>query len=113
MCAGQDSFKNVVTFTFHENKDLGENFVKSLQEFFGEENVISIDQSTYGIKNEQILTIDDLRNILGQAEKKGYHPQKGDVLNLLFSSNDEIKRIKYVINPSSEFVRQHQLMCDK
>lgn len=113
MCAGQESFKNVVTFTFHENKVLGDNFVKSLKEAFGEENVISIDQSTYGIKNGQILTINDLRDILEKAEEAGCHHKDGDELNLLVPDNNEIKQYKYVCNPSEEYLRQHPLMRDK
>ena len=104
MCMDKDFFKNVVTFTFHKNCNLGENFVESLKESYGDENVVYIDQSTYGIKRGSPITLDDVIIILEKAKGKGEKPTTGDEISLLVSGDDNIVQEKIIINPAMEYI---------
>lgn len=77
------SLKTVVTFTFHDNKKLGDAFVAALKELYGNDNVCQIDQSTYGV-NDQQLTIDNLYSVLYKAEEKSEKHKKEDEIHVLY-----------------------------
>ncbi len=74
--------KVIVTFTFKDNKILGECFVKAIKEYCEEDNVIPIDQSTYGVR-EKVLTQDQLISILYKAEASAGKPKQGDKVCLI------------------------------
>ena len=74
--------KAVVTFTFIDSKNLGNNFVEALKEKYQEKNVIYIDQSTYGIDGQEVDT-KDILGVLLNAEEKGEKCKDGDTLTLI------------------------------
>lgn len=90
--------KTVVTFTFHDNENLGKAFVASLEELYGKDNVYPIDQSTYGVNNHT-LTIDDLYSVLVKAEEKDKKHQKLDELHILHVIDEQ----SIVLNSSFDY----------
>lgn len=72
----------VVTFTFCDSKHLGEYFVESLKDKYGEDNVIHIDQSTYGIINDEVTT-NDILLALSKAQEKGEKCKDGDEIKII------------------------------
>lgn len=90
--------KTVVTFTFHDNENLGKTFVAKLEETYGKNNVYNIDRSTYGINN-QTLTIDELYAVLMKAEEKSDKHNEQDELHILHVIDEE----SIVLNSSLDF----------
>ena len=88
-------FKNIVTFTFAGNKELGQKFVELLEEKYGADYQ---DQSTYGIP-EIDLTIDDIRALCLEALKNNhYNYNKGNEVHL-FKPIGNNRLVMYKINP--------------
>ena len=79
----------IVTFTFHDSKNLGTYFVKSLEEKYGKENVTYIDQSTYGIANAFIDT-DSILKVLIDAEKYDEKSRDGDEISIIQAENSKL-----------------------
>lgn len=89
--------KTVVTFTFHDNENLGKAFVATLEETYGKNNVSNIDQSTYMI-NSHTLSMDDILAILHKAEEKGKKHKNGDELHVLHVVREESKMLSSAID---------------
>lgn len=90
--------KTLITFTFHDNNNLGEYFVDALKNTYGNDNVCNIDQSTYIVEN-QTLNLKDVLEILHKAEEKGETHNEGDILHVIQVENHE----SLVFNSSLEF----------
>lgn len=86
---GNTNYDVIVTFTFEESVNLGDNFVNVLKGVYGNDNVNKIDQSTYGIKNASV-DMETLFALLHKAEEKGEKCKDGSELCLLTA--DEIRK---------------------
>lgn len=104
-----ETFKNIVTFTFCGNGDLGKEFVKLLERKY---QAVFQDQSTYGIPSTD-LKVDDISALCLEAlNDNNYNYDPSDEVQLFKpAKNDMI--VMHKINPYEEQNESSDIMHKK